>query len=260
MPDWITDRISIITGDITREHVDAIVNAANPALSGGGGVDGAIHRAAGPALLEECRTLGGCQTGEAKITRGYNLPARFVIHTVGPVWHGGNAREDELLASCYYNSLSLAELSDLHSVAFPAISTGTYGFPFRRAARIAIQTVLEFISYHPAVEKVIFVCHRKVASRIYQDLLKCEISGNPEYMMVHAISAHLLMIEITHGIHIKNKEAIVKKIASEADDDTQALSAGISLNNWVAVTGMQGDVIVPDSIITQIIRHFKNTK
>ncbi len=258
MSDRIRNRISIIDGDITHQHVDAIVNAANPTLLGGGGVDGAIHCAAGPALLEDCRTLGGCRTGEAKITRGYNLPARFVIHTVGPVWYGGNTGEDELLAACYHNSLTLAELSDLHSVAFPAISTGAYGFPLRRAAKIAIRTVLEFISYHPAVEKVIFVCHGKTASGIYLDLLKREISGNPAYTMAQAISAHLLMIETSHGISIKNKEEIIKKIAPEAKDDTQAFSAGISLNNRVAVSGVQGNVTVPDSVIVQIIKHLKN--
>lgn len=258
MSDRIRNRISIIDGDITHQHVDAIVNAANPTLLGGGGVDGAIHCAAGPALLEDCRTLGGCRTGEAKITRGYNLPARFVIHTVGPVWYGGNTGEDELLAACYHNSLTLAELSDLHSVAFPAISTGAYSFPLRRAAEIAIRTVLEFISYHPAVEKVIFVCHGKTASGIYLDLLKREISGNPAYTMAQAISAHLLMIETSHGISIKNKEEIIKKIAPEAKDDTQAFSAGISLNNRVAVSGVQGNVTVPDSVIVQIIKHLKN--
>jgi O-acetyl-ADP-ribose deacetylase (regulator of RNase III) len=144
----ISDRISVIVGDIVTQKVDAIVNAANPSLLGGGGVDGAIHRTAGPGLLDECRELGGYGTGEARITRGYNLQALFVIHTVGAVWHGGNEGEDDLLAACYRNSLNLAELSGLKSIAFPAISTGAYGFLLERAARIAIRTVREFLTVH----------------------------------------------------------------------------------------------------------------
>lgn len=151
-------RIDIIVADITTLDVDAIVNAANRSLLGGGGVDGAIHRAAGPELLAECRTLGGCATGEAKITKGYRLPARHVIHTVGPVWEGGSAGEDALLANAYANSLALAHEHRLRSIAFPAISTGVYAFPPDRAARIAIATVVEKLTGNAHFSKVVFCC------------------------------------------------------------------------------------------------------
>ena len=151
-------RIEIIQGDITKQAVDAIVNAANCSLLGGGGVDGAIHRAAGPELLAECRTLHGCETGKAKITRGYRLPAKYVIHTPGPVWHGGTHREDELLASCYRSCLALADENGCKTVDFPSISTGVYSFPVERAAGIAIRTIGEFLADHPAIERVRMVC------------------------------------------------------------------------------------------------------
>jgi O-acetyl-ADP-ribose deacetylase len=152
------DRIEIIEGDITRADVDAIVNAANMTLLGGGGVDGAIHRAAGPELREACAKLGGCKTGEAKITPGFKLPARYVIHTVGPVWGGGERGEDRLLAFCYRNSLALALEHGLASIAYPAISTGAYGFPPDRAARIALGTVLDALKSAPSIERVVFCC------------------------------------------------------------------------------------------------------
>jgi len=152
-------RIEIIRDDITTLHVDAIVNAANSRLAGGGGVDGAIHRAAGPELLEECRKLGGCPTGEARITAGYRLPARWVIHAVGPVWRGGEAGEDALLAGAYRHALRLAAEKGARSIAFPAISTGVYGFPKDRAARIAVRTVRDFLAHEPhELERVIFCC------------------------------------------------------------------------------------------------------
>jgi O-acetyl-ADP-ribose deacetylase (regulator of RNase III) len=163
------DRVEIVEGDITALAVDAIVNAANEQLAGGGGVDGAIHRAAGPWLLEECRTLGGCPTGEAKITRGYNLPARHVIHTVGPVWHGGASGEDGLLASCYRRSLEIAAEKGLGSIAFPAISTGVYRFPPERAARIAVETVRDFLAGHDVPQKVIFCCFGKESAKIHRE-------------------------------------------------------------------------------------------
>ncbi len=149
--------IEIVAGDIVRMEVDAIVNAANSSLLGGGGVDGAIHRAAGPRLLEECRALGGCPTGEAKITRGYDLPARYVIHTVGPIWHGGDQGEEKLLANCYRNSLHLALEKNVKTIAFPSISTGAYRFPIEEAARIAVQEVRNFLAAHPEM-RVSLVC------------------------------------------------------------------------------------------------------
>lgn len=161
----ISDRIRIIQGDIVKMEVDAIVNAANPTLLGGGGVDGAIHRAAGPGLLEECKGLKGCATGEAKITKGYLLPAKWVIHTVGPVWQGGQKGEDNLLASCYRKSLELAREYDVRTIAFPAISTGAYNFPSERAARIAVSEIRKFIQENQLPEKVFLICFNKETCR-----------------------------------------------------------------------------------------------
>ncbi len=160
-------RISIVQGDITRQPVDAIVNAANRSLLGGGGVDGAIHRAAGPELLAECRGLGGCETGEAKVTRGYLLPARWIIHTVGPVWYGGQRDEDRLLAACYRNSLELAAARQFSTIAFPAISTGVYGFPLERATRIALTETVRFLEPDETIREVRFVCFGADALAVY---------------------------------------------------------------------------------------------
>jgi O-acetyl-ADP-ribose deacetylase (regulator of RNase III) len=169
-------QIEIVQGDITKQKVDAIVNAANTSLLGGGGVDGAIHRAAGPQLLEECRTLGGCPTGEAKITKGYELPAQWVIHTVGPVWSGGERNEDKLLANCYRNSLKLAVEHGIKTVAFPSISTGAYRFPLERATRIAIKEVIDVLEREPSIEKVVFVCFGDRAYNTYKRTL-AEMTG-----------------------------------------------------------------------------------
>jgi len=167
----ISEKIMVVEGDITKQQGDAIVNAANSTLLGGGGVDGAIHEAAGPRLSEECRTLGGCPTGQARITKGYNLPAKWVIHTVGPVWRGGSKGEDELLASCYRTSLELAVEKGVRTIAFPAISTGAYGFPIERATAIAVSEVRSFLEKNSSLEKVIFVCFGKQAYECYLTFL-----------------------------------------------------------------------------------------
>jgi O-acetyl-ADP-ribose deacetylase (regulator of RNase III) len=161
----------IINGDITKLKVDAIVNAANTSLLGGGGVDGAIHRSAGPELLAHNRKLGGCKTGEAKITPGFNLPAKYIIHTVGPVWNGGEYKEDELLTNCYINSLKLALENEIKTIAFPAISTGIYNFPLERATKIAINETNKFLKKHNQIEKVFFVCFDEKTFSTYKNIL-----------------------------------------------------------------------------------------
>jgi O-acetyl-ADP-ribose deacetylase (regulator of RNase III) len=176
--DMILNRIEVVEGDITRQAVDAIVNAANTTLLGGGGVDGAIHRGAGPELLEECRKLGGCATGQAKITKGYRLSAKWVIHTVGPVWRDGRHGEDELLASCYRSSFALAEQHRIRTIAFPSISTGAYGFPMDRAAGIAVRETQRFLERNTSVEKVLLVCFGKNACEIHSQALREAISSH----------------------------------------------------------------------------------
>lgn len=167
MPD---NRIEIIQGDITRLSVDAIVNAANQSLLGGGGVDGAIHRAAGPGLLEECRNVGGCPTGEARITKGYSLQAKFVIHTVGPVYHGGQYGEPDKLSACYRNSLLLAVENGVKTIAFPNISTGVYGYPKNEAAQIALNEVTRFLAKNKTIEKVVFCCFDAENYQLYKSM------------------------------------------------------------------------------------------
>ncbi|MCL5028571.1 MAG: O-acetyl-ADP-ribose deacetylase [Bacteroidetes bacterium] len=170
----IKNRIDIVHGDITKLKVDAIVNAANSSLLGGGGVDGAIHRAAGPELLDYCRKLNGCPTGEAKITPGFKLSAKFVIHTVGPVWRGGNYGEEKLLSNCYINSLQLAVKNNVKTIAFPAISTGVYGYPVEEATKIAVKIVSEFLKEDNSIEKVIFVCFDSNTYNIYERILSTQ--------------------------------------------------------------------------------------
>ena len=174
----VEGRVSIVRGDITKLDVDAIVNAANSTLLGGGGVDGAIHRAAGPELLAECRTLGGASTGEAKMTRGYRLKAKHVIHAVGPVWHGGARREPELLASCYEKSLALARDQGLASIAFPSIATGAFGYPIELAAAVAQSTVKAFLEKNHLPERVIFCCFSESDRLVYLDVARREL-GSP---------------------------------------------------------------------------------
>lgn len=173
---FFSTRIQIIEGDITLQKTDAIVNAANNSLLGGGGVDGAIHRAAGPKLLEECGKLNGCETGDAKITPGYNLLCRYVIHTAGPIWHGGNNNEAGLLASCYKKSLLLAERNNIKTITFPSISTGAYKFPLKKACRIALNEALKFLEKNETIEKVVFVCFGKEAYNYYKETFE-EIVG-----------------------------------------------------------------------------------
>ena len=171
------DRFSILVGDITTSDAQAIVNAANTTLLGGSGVDGAIHRAAGPKLLAECRTLGGCETGQAKLTRGYNLPAQYVLHTPGPIWRGGGAGEAALLASCYRSCLLLAEAQGIETVDFPSISTGVYGYPMAQAASVALKAIMDFLRKHDLPRRARMVCHTEAAAEIYRQTYNMWYAG-----------------------------------------------------------------------------------
>ncbi len=173
----VKNRIEVVEGNIARQKVDAIVNAANETLLGGGGVDGAIHRAAGPHLLEECKKLNGCPTGQSKITKAYDLPAKFVIHTVGPIWRGGKRNEDEILAGCYRSTLALAEANAVRTIAFPAISTGAYRFPFEQATRIAVSEAIKFLEKNATIEKILFVCYGHDATGTYLQTVR-ELLGD----------------------------------------------------------------------------------
>lgn len=172
------DRFSILVGDITKSDAEAIVNAANTTLLGGSGVDGAIHRSAGPELLAECRTLGGCETGQAKLTKGYHLPAKYVLHTPGPIWRGGNAGEAALLASCYRSCLTLAEEHGIETVDFPSISTGVYGYPMAHAAGVALKAIMDFLREHELPRRVRMVCHTEAAAEVYRQTYNMWYAGD----------------------------------------------------------------------------------
>ena len=174
------DRFSIVVGDITKSDAQAIVNAANTTLLGGSGVDGAIHRAAGPELLAECRTLGGCETGQAKLTGGYRLPAQYVLHTPGPVWRGGGNGEAAALASCYRSCLTLAAERGIESVDFPSISTGVYGYPLAQAAAVALRAIMDFLREHPLPRRVRMVCHSEEAARVYRQTFNMWYAGEKD--------------------------------------------------------------------------------
>ena len=208
---YLGGRVVVVRGDITTLEVDAIVNAANAALCGGGGVDGAIHRAAGPDLVAECRKLGGARTGEAKITRGYRLPAKHVIHAVGPVWEGGTKGEDSLLASAYRNSLQLAQQHGLASIAFPAISTGIFRFPLDRATRIALREIKSELCVHPTLRKVVLCCFSDRDVELYEKIAAQLLTGDCDHKHVMVRYAH------PHGMDVEDMVQKIKSIVTPAD-------------------------------------------
>jgi len=203
------ERIKIIKGDITKIKTDAIVNAANKTLLGGGGVDGAIHKAAGPELLEECKKLGGCKTGEAKITKGYNLPAKYVIHTVGPVWRDGKENEEDKLATCYRNSLELAVENKIKSVAFPSISTGAYGFPIEKAAPIALKEVKKFLEENDVIKEVIFVLFSEKDFQVYQNLVQKEFMKENKVETINKFQEKLRGLEDVPGAVLEKYSTVI---------------------------------------------------
>lgn len=270
MTDPFPERISVVRGDITEQHVDAVVNAANPALTGGGGVDGAIHRAAGPELDVECRMLGGCATGDAVMTRGYRLPARYVIHTVGPVWKGGDQGEDALLASCYRKALEHADSHGLLTIAFPAISTGTYGFPLDRATRIAVTTVVTYLRETQSRLHITFVCHSDEACRIYDSVLHdpaTQSAGKGTEPAVKRIATatdtpgdireqvagQLGVIEAVYGIRITNRDPIIGAIVRRVKSREAASRVTAALNSWIALQNVAGRIDIPEDVIHQIV-------
>jgi len=256
-PGSLRDRLVVVEGDITEQEVDAIVNPANPSLLGGGGADGAIHRAAGPGLREECRALGGCGTGEAKITGGHRLPARYVIHTVGPVWQGGGAGEDDLLADCYRSSLRLAAERGLSSITFPAISTGTYGFPFGRAARIAIVTVLEVLPDTPSVERVLSeLSPPKNHNQGGPGDVPHGRRAVPDRGVRDRIEAHLLTIESAYDTRIRNFSEVVDRIAEATGDDRDILAIATAVSSYIAVNRLSGEAEIPGAFLDRAIRRF----
>lgn len=236
--------LKVILGDITKVKADAIVNAANNSLLGGGGVDGAIHRAAGPRLLEECRKLKGCETGEAKITKGYNLPAEFVIHTVGPIWQGGNHGEAQLLANCYSNSLKLAEEYNCHHVAFPSISTGVYHFPLEKASKIAVKTIMEYCKDEYSINNVDIVCFDNKTKKYYIDALKeelinrliyiCAPENRDKYKNETELINIIYSIAFAYGWEFLGDYNKYIEMSGRAIDNNAEMSVELDLNTTIA--------------------------